>query len=77
MIDFLLLLLTVSGSFFTLLGLFTVFHWFKTPSMPSDDSNRLNNITSWWIGLTRPSVMAYGYKFFRQDALKNINDVEK
>ncbi len=71
------LVLVVAGLFCTLLGLLTVFHWFKTPKAPSDDTNRLNNISSWWIGLTRPDVMATSYKFFRQDVMANVDDVEK
>ena len=72
-----LFLLSVGGIFFTLLGMLTVFHWFKTPQAPSDDSNRINNIMSWWIGLTQPDVLASAYKAFRQDVMQNIEDVEK
>ena len=59
------------------IGVLTILYWFKTPKPPSDDSNRINNIVSWWIGLTRPYVMAHAYNFFRQDVMKNIEDVEK
>jgi hypothetical protein len=71
-----LIILIVAGMFCTLLGMLTVFHWFKTPKMPADDSNRLNNIASWWIGLTRPNVLATSYAYFKNDLLKNINKVE-
>lgn len=71
------LILIAAGLFCTMLGLLTVFHWFKTPSAPSDDSNRINNITSWWIGLTRPNVLATAYKAFRQDVMANVDDIEK
>jgi len=70
-------ILQLCGVFFTLLGIFTVIHWFKTPKMPADDSNRINNIKSWWIGLTRPEVMAKSWKAFRQDEMDNIEDVGK
>lgn len=69
--------LIVAGLFCTLLGLLTVFHWFKTPKAPSDDTNRINNISSWWIGLTRPDVLATSYKFFRQDVMANVDDIQK
>lgn len=71
------LVLIIAGLFCTLLGLLTVFHWFKTPQAPSDDTNRINNISSWWIGLTRPDVLAKSYKFFRQDVMANVDDVQK
>ena len=60
-----------------LIGMLTLFHWFKAPDKPADDSNRINNIVSWWIGLTRSDLMARQYKFFRQDVMENIEDVEK
>lgn len=71
------LVLVVAGLFCTLLGLLTVVHWFKTPTAPSDDTNRINNIASWWIGLTRPDVLATSYKAFRQDVMANVDDVQK
>ena len=71
------LVLIVAGLFCTFLGLLTVFHWFKTPSAPSDDSNRINNIMSWWIGMTRPNVLATAYKAFQQDVMSNVDDIQK
>lgn len=59
------------------IGLLTIFYWVKPAKEPADTSNRINNITSWWIGLTRPDVLAQSYKFFRQDTLDNIIDVDK
>lgn len=70
-------IISVGGIFCTLIGVVTVFYWAKSPKKPSDASNRINNITSWWIGLTRPDVLANQYKYFRQDVLKNIQDVNK
>ena len=72
-----LIVLMLAGIFCTLIGMLTVLHWFKTPKMPADDSNRLNNIASWWIGLTRPNVLAKSYKYFRNDILDNVDSVEK
>lgn len=71
------ILLIVSGLFCTVLGLITVVQWFKTPKAPSDDTNRINNIMSWWIGLTRPDILAHSYKAFQQDVMKNVDDVEQ
>ncbi len=70
-------LLIIAGLMLTGIGLLTMVHWFKTPDAPSDQSNRINNIMSWWIGLTRPDVMGKAYKAFRQDVMDNVNDVEK
>ena len=72
-----LVVLIVAGTFCTLIGMLTVFHWFKTPKAPADDSNRLNNIASWWIGLTRPNVLAKSYKYFQNDILDNVEKVEQ
>ena len=71
------ILLIISGLMLTSIGLLTIIHWFKTPVEPSDKSNRINNIMSWWIGLTRPEVMGKAYKAFRQDVMDNVVDIEK
>lgn len=68
------LCLMSAGSFCTLLGLLTVFYWVKSPKPPADTSNRINNITVWWIGLTRPHVLAKHYKPLRHDVLDNLED---
>ncbi len=70
-------ILALSGMFCTLLGLLTVFYWCKPPNHPADSSNRLNNVASWWIGLTRQEVVAECYKYFRQDVMDNVKDVDK
>ena len=72
-----LITLLVAGTFSTLLGLLTIFYWFKSADKPNDESNRINNITSWWIGLTRPEVLGTSYKLFRQDVMDNIKDINK
>lgn len=69
--------LAFAGTFCTLLGLLTVIHWLKPAKDPADSSNRINNISSWWIGLTRPEILAEHYKYFRQDVLDNVSDVDK
>ena len=72
LIDWLFGLLAIAGSFFTMLGLLTVWYWLKPARMPADASNRINNIQSWWIGLTRPDVLARAYKAFRNDVMDNL-----
>lgn len=59
------------------LGLLTIFYWLKAPKAPADSSNRLNNIASWWIGLTRTEVMAKSWRYFRQDIMDNVRDAEQ
>lgn len=77
MMNYFLMLLAVGGVFFTLIGMLTVVYWVRPARAPADSSNRINNIASWWIGLTRPDVLATSWKFFRQDVLDNIEDVGK
>ncbi len=68
----LLAVLMLAGIFCTALGLLTVFHWVKKPIPPNDLSNRINNIKSWWIGLTRPDVLGRSYDEFSKDVLAQI-----
>ena len=69
-------ILMLAGTFCTALGLLTVFYWCKPSDKPADKSNRIKNLSSWWIGLSRPDVIAKSYKYFRQDVMDNIEDVE-
>lgn len=73
----LLNVLMLAGTFCTALGLLTVFYWCKKSDKPADESNRINRISCWWLGLTRPEVLAKSYKYFRQDVMDNVEDVEK
>ena len=70
-------LLLLGGIFVLCVGLLTVFYWVKPSKHPADESNRINRISSWWIGLTRPEVMAWEYKYFRQDVMDNIESVQR
>lgn len=59
-------------------GVYTFFHWFKTPPEPNDQSNRLNTFTSWHIGLTRPNIVGAAFRrFFKNDVLDNLEDSNK
>jgi len=60
-----------------LLGMLTIFYWCKPAKKPADESNRINNITSWWIGLTRTDVLAISLKYFGNDVLENIKKVQE
>lgn len=75
--NILISLLTISGVFFTLIGILTVFYWLKPSKEPADSSNRINRISSWWIGLTRPEVLATSYAYFRQDVMDNVEAVQR
>lgn len=77
MINLLLNVLSLAGIFCTLIGMVTVVHWKCKPKHPSDESNRINNIASWWIGLTRPDVMAHCYKMFTQDVMDSVKEIGK
>ena len=75
--EILKIVLMISGIFCTLIGLLTVVMWARPAKEPADPSNRINNISSWWVGLTKPHIMAKTYKYFRQDVVDNVLDVEK
>lgn len=70
-------LLLLGGCFCTLIGLITIFYWIKTPPTENDDSNRINNIKSWWIGLTRPQVLGKSYRAFKEDVLEQLEKSNK
>jgi len=62
---------------FALVGL-VVFYWVFMPSKkPADESNRINRLTALWITLKHPEIYAHAYKFFTQDVMDNVRDVEK
>jgi len=60
-----------------LLGMVTIFYWCKPSKKPADESNRINRIAAWWIGLTRIEVIAISLKYFRNDVLENIKKVQE
>lgn len=70
---------TILGSlhvFFTLLGVFTVFHWLKPNEEPADRSNVINNIKLWWLGLTAPEWFAEkeGFEWLKQDVRDQLDE---
>jgi len=66
-------ILMTAGLFCTLIGLLTVFYWLKPAKAPADPSNSINNVVSWWIGLTRPDILARTYQLLRNDVMDNID----
>jgi len=78
MLELLLKIVLAAPILWTLcLGILTQYYWVKPSKAPADESNRINRLASWWIGLTRPEVLAKSYKFFRQDVLDNVEGVER
>lgn len=70
----LLAVLILAGIFCTFLGILTVFHWVQSPKAPNDKSNRINNIKSWWLGLTRPEILGRAYDDFKKDVLEQVEN---
>lgn len=76
-VDLFITVMAIAGTFCTLIGMLTIVYWIKPSKDPADNSNRINNISSWWIGMTRPEVLAKSYKYFRQDVMDNVRDVDR
>ena len=73
---FLQIVMIIGGLFTTIIGIVTVVQWLRTPNEPNDQSNRINNIMSWWIGLTRPDIVGHHYFAFQQDVMDNVEDIQ-
>lgn len=72
------LLYVIAGtSFFTLLGMLTVFWWIKKPDSPADQSNVIARIRAWWFGLTRVGWIASIYKAFQKDEMEVVDIVQR
>ena len=69
-------LLCIGGIFPLLIGLLTIYHWAKPAKPPADESNRINRVSSWWIGLTRPEVLAQSWEYYQNDVLDNMEAIE-
>ena len=74
LIDLFVHTLALAGTFCTLIGMLTVWFWILKPPKPNDQSNRINNIQSWWVGLTRPDVLGKSYKHFKLDVMGQIKN---
>jgi hypothetical protein len=73
MFSILVWLLSVAGLFFTLIGMFTVFHLVRPQKAPADTSNRINAIRLWWFALTREDKFVEGFPWLRNDEWENVN----
>lgn len=72
MLSVLLFLLALSGLFFTLIGMFTVYHWLRPQRAPADTSNRINAIRLWWFALTRQELFVGTFPWLKKDELENV-----
>lgn len=59
---------------FALLGLFTIYHWFRPQKAPADTSNRINKIRLWWFALTREDKFTDLFTWLKKDEWENINE---
>lgn len=66
------LLLTLSGVFFTLVGLFVFFHILRPQKSPADTSNRINKIRLFWFVMTREDLFADTFPWLKRDELANV-----
>lgn len=66
-------ILMLSGSFFTLFGLFIFFHIFvKGAKKPADTSNRINKFRLFWFAITRPELFVDTFEWMKNDELDNM-----
>lgn len=68
-------MLTILGSlhvFFTLLGVFTVYHWLRPQKEPADTSNRINAIRLWWFALTKEEMFVGQFPWLTKDEGDNL-----
>lgn len=73
----LLLVLVAAGLLLTLLGLFVVFHIFRTQRTPADASNRINKIRLVWFVLTREELFVGTFPWLKNDELDNLQAAGK
>ncbi len=62
---------------FSLIGILTVYYWVIDAGFPSDRSNVIARIMSWWIGLTRSDKMASIFPLLRMDVWDMVKAVKK
>ena len=64
-------------AFPALVGLFVLFHIFRSQRPPADASNRINKIRLLWFVLTREDLFVSAFPWLERDELANINDGNK
>ena len=57
----------------SLIGLFTLYHWFRPQKGPADASNRINAIRLWWFALTREDKFVGQFPWLKKDEWENVN----
>lgn len=60
-------------AFPALVGLFTMFHLFRSGRPPTDSSNRINRIRLWWFALTREDLFVDLFPWLTRDELENVD----
>lgn len=66
------LLLVSGGMFFTLLGMFVVWHIVRPQTAPADTSNRINKIRLFWYVMSREELFVSTFPWLRHDELDNV-----
>lgn len=72
MLSVLFWLLAFAGLFFTLIGIFTVFHLLRNQKSPADTSNRINKIRLYWFCMTREELFVDTFPWLKNDELENV-----
>lgn len=52
-------------------GLFTMYHIFRSNKPPADRSNRIAHIRLWWFALTREDLFVELFPWLKNDELEN------
>lgn len=55
-----------------LLGLFVIYHVFRSQRSPADKSNRINKIRLLWFVLTREDLFVKTFPWLTRDELDNV-----
>jgi hypothetical protein len=61
-------------AFPALVGLFVMFHIFRSQRLPADQSNRINKIRLLWFTLTREDLFVGAFPWLAHDELDNVNN---
>lgn len=72
MFDVLLTLLSIVGTFFTVVGVLVFVHVLRPQRPPSDTSNRINKVRLLWFALTREELFIPVFPWLGGDELDNV-----
>ena len=73
--EIMIIIAHICGGFFSLVGLLVFYFIFRKPKKPSDDSNRINNMSAIWYVMSHTHVFG-GIDFFKNDIGENIRLVK-